>query len=237
MRTRIDHRLMVTVATIVVTTVLPAPSRALTKCSARIRATDGTILVSAAQVAGPLNWGPAGGQETNIFANAATCLKGTAARGCQLGAPGTPEQITPPELCSVFLSDATTSCAAHIHGCTPGVRTAVAGPPGPTGAVGPTGAAGPTGPTPALTYVTCTGAAGTGGGASSSCTAACPAGTNLVSGVCANASNPQVPQFVQGLISDPGTNTTWSCTVRNQNSVGSPGTVAAQGTAICLPQG
>lgn len=239
--------------------VLAAPADALVKCMASIRGTDGAIVVSAARLAGPLQWGTAAGAETNAFANAATCLKGRAAVGCQLGAPGTGEQITPPPLCELFLSDGVEECSAHIRGCTPGVRTPVPGPTGATGATGPTGASGatgatgaagvtgatgpvgatgatgPTGPSPMLTYVTCTGSTSTGGNTSSSCTATCPAGTQIVSGICANVSNPQVAQFTQGLIGDPGTNTIWSCTVRNQNSVGSPGTIAAQGTAICIP--
>jgi hypothetical protein len=71
-----------------------------------------------------------------------------------------------------------------------------------------------------------------GGGASSSCSVTCPTGTKIASGVCAN--NTALPQFMQGLISGPGTNTTWSCLVKNQNSAS--GSIAAQGTAICLPQ-
>lgn len=216
MRSWIDHCGLATLTTVVLAVLLSAPSHALDNCRASVRATDGVILVSATRVTGPLEWGAADGAETNTFANAATCLKGLAALGCQLGAPGTPEQITPPQLCRVFLSDGVARCSAHIRGCTPGLRAAVAGPQ--------------------ISYVTCTGSTGTGGGASSSCAATCPANTKIVSGVCANISNPQVPQFTQGLISDPGTNTTWSCTVRNQNQLGSPGTIAAQGTAICLPQ-
>ncbi len=210
MRNRIETVGMVAGAALVCTAILTSPSHALTKCKASVRGSDGVIVVNAATVGGPLQWGTAQGSETNAFANAVTCLKGTAAVGCQLGAPGTPEQITPPQLCKLFLSDGVGSCAAHIHGCTPGLRPPIQ-----------------------IQYVDCTGATATGGGQISSCTATCPAGTHIVGGVCANVSSPQAPQFTQGLISDPGTDTTWSCTVRNQNQVSTPGTIAAQGTAIC----
>jgi hypothetical protein len=236
---RKTHSGMVMVAGFVCTMLLALPSQALTRCNASIRGSDGAIVVNALKVGGPLLWGTVQGAETTPFANAATCLKGKVALGCQLGAPGSAEQITPPPLCQLFLNDGVASCSAHIRGCTPGVRDAVPGPAGATGETGPTGPTGPpgpVGPSPLIGYVTCSGATGTGGNATSSCTATCPAGTQIVGGTCANTSSPQLPQFTQGLISDPGTNTAWSCTVRNQNSVGSPGTIVAQGTAICLPQ-
>ena len=198
-------------AAFVCTALLSSPGHALTKCRASLRGSDGAIVVSATQVAGPLQWGTAQGSETNAFANTATCLRRNWAVGCQLGAPGTPEQITPPAMCQLFLSDGVGSCTAHIRDCTPGVR-----------------------PPLQLQYVGCTGETATGGAQISSCTtAACPSGTQIVSGLCSNAGSSGA-QFTQGLIVDPGANTTWSCTARNQNSA--TGTIAAQGTAICLPQ-
>ena len=72
------------------TTLWVAPARALTKCTAAIRPTDGTILVGAKSVSGTLLWGNSAGTETNAFNNAATCVKGSplVAKKCQLGASG-----------------------------------------------------------------------------------------------------------------------------------------------------
>lgn len=208
MRSWVEKVGMATATAVVCTALLSSPSHALTKCTASIRSKDGVILVNAAKVGGTLNWGTAQGAEISSFANVVTCVKGKSAVGCQLGAPGTVEQITPPQLCTVFLSDGVSSCSAHIRGCTPGVRGAGA-----------------------LSYVTCTGPSAPTGTAST-CTATCPANTQIVSGVCANDSS--APQFAQGKILDPGTNTVWSCTVKNQNSASTP--IAAEGVAICQPQ-
>lgn len=51
-------------------------------------------------------------------------------------------------------------------------------------------------------------------------------------GACSN--NTAVPQFVQAFISNPGTDTDWSCTVKNQNATTTA--ISALGTAICLAQ-
>ena len=72
----------------------------------------------------------------------------------------------------------------------------------------------------------------TGGGASSSCTATCPANTKITGGTCSNQTS--TPQFVQAAIADPGTNTQWLCTVKNQNATSTA--IQALGTAICLDQ-
>ena len=106
------------------------------------------------------------------------------------------------------------------------------GPPGPQGPAGPDGPQGPAGPFAQLQYVTCTGTSNSGGGASSSCTATCPAGTKISGGTCSNQTS--TPQFVQAAIADPGTNTQWSCLVKNQNATSSA--IQALGTAICLEQ-
>jgi hypothetical protein len=205
------------------------PSLALTACKATVHKPTGVIRVNASDVSGVLMWGEAAGMETNAFTNAGTCLDGTKARKCEIGAPGTPEQVTPPQLCRIYLADGLETCSALVLGCTPGVREAVPGPDGPEGPEGPEG---PAGPPFAVSYETCTGTSASGMGASSACTATCPMGSKIISGVCAN--NTATPQFVNGLISDPGTNTIWSCTVKNQNSAS--GAIAALGTAICAPQ-
>jgi hypothetical protein len=229
------------------------------------------LRVYAKGVTGVLRCGGDAGSVTNPLANAATCVAAGAAAACELGASGTPEQITPPQLCSLYLADdGPNGCVTHIKPCTPGLRSGVpgadgpqgpagpsgpAGPPGPTGAdgapgpqgpsgldgatgpsgpagdpgpQGPQGVAGPSGPAAALSYVTCTGPTNSGAGASSSCVATCPPGSTISGGTCAAAT----PQFVQAFIADPGTNTQWSCTVKNQNAVATA--ITAQGTAICL---
>lgn len=73
-------------------------------------------------------WGTATGSEPNTFFDAGTCIVGTTATKCHLGAPGSPAEITPPELCTLFLKDAGPECSVHLKGCTPGIRnTGVAG--------------------------------------------------------------------------------------------------------------
>jgi len=81
-----------------------------------------------------------------------------------------------------------------------------------------------------VVYATCTGPTNTGGGASSSCTASCPAGHKVVGGTCVAST----PQFSQAFICNPGADTDWCCTVKNQNAVTTA--IAAQAMAICLPQ-
>jgi hypothetical protein len=247
---------------------LAQPAHAVSACKAKVYKKDGTIFVKADGITGAVRWGGAAGQEVNAFDNEGTCVAAGAARNCEIGAPGSAEQITPPELCRIFLADdGSETCSAYIKGCTPGVRDQDAGPtgpagpsgpagppggaggagpsgpPGPTGPAGPaggpsgppgpTGPAGPSGPPgsgASLQYVTCTGPSNTGAGASSSCTATCPSGYTITGGTCANQSS--TPQFVQAFIADPGTNTEWSCTVKNQNATSTA--IQALGTAICL---
>jgi hypothetical protein len=54
----------------------------------------------------------------------------------------------------------------------------------------------------------------------------------IVGGTCSNQTT--TPQFVQAAIADPGTNTMWSCLVKNQNATSTA--IQALGTAICLQQ-
>ena len=115
-------------------------AHAIEGCKVKVAAHDGALLVSAGNVAANPRWGFAAGEETMAFANAATCVVAGAARKCELGATGTPERITPPPLCTLYLADdGPTACAAYIKRCVPGVRDAAQGPPGPQGPQGPPG--------------------------------------------------------------------------------------------------
>jgi hypothetical protein len=88
----------------------------------RVDTRDGTLLVSAKDVVGPLRWRPAPEQDPREFSNADTCLVGSKAKNCTFGAPGTPERITPPPLCTIHLVDDVGECGAFIKNCTPGER-------------------------------------------------------------------------------------------------------------------
>lgn len=101
---------------------------ALDACKAKLSPKDGAILVSARSVAGVLEWGNTAAQVTNSFSNAATCLADGKATKCELGAAGSAQRITPPELCTVFLKDGLgDTCAAFLKGCTPGLRAVSGG--------------------------------------------------------------------------------------------------------------
>jgi hypothetical protein len=52
----------------------------------------------------------------------------------------------------------------------------------------------------------------------------------ILGGTCANQT--ATPQFVQASIADPGTNTQWSCTVKNQNATAT--SIEARATVICM---
>lgn len=98
---------------------------ALERCKVKVAPRDGTILVAARGVAGPLLWGPSPATATRPFANAASCLVAGTAKGCVLGGPDTTARITPPPLCTLHLSDGSESCAAYLRGCVPGARGGV----------------------------------------------------------------------------------------------------------------
>jgi hypothetical protein len=86
----------------------------------RVDRRDGTIRVTAHHVGGALRWGATLGQENATFFNEATCVNGAKARRCVLGDVGTPERVTPPASCIVFLADGgAASCAAYVGGCRP----------------------------------------------------------------------------------------------------------------------
>jgi hypothetical protein len=111
----------------------PGASHALSQCSVNVHKRTGVILVSALGVAGPLRWGSTSGGEANAFSNAATCVANGEASKCRLGATTpvvTAEAITPPPLCTIYVSDGVEECSAFVPGCTPGVRST---PPSPFG--------------------------------------------------------------------------------------------------------
>ena len=121
-------RALLVAATLAVAATHPSSALALEKCKGKINPKDGVILISAKGVAGTLQWGNTAAQTTNNFANSATCLDGDKATKCELGSPGSAQQVTPPELCTVFLEDGLgATCSAFLKGCTPGLRTVGSG--------------------------------------------------------------------------------------------------------------
>ncbi len=110
----------------VLISISPGAAHALSKCAAKIStaaATLGDVEVQAATVGANLRWGKAVGRETSAFANAATCISGTSAKKCLLGASGSVDARTPPASCVLYLADDSGSCSAQVKGC-------VARPPG-----------------------------------------------------------------------------------------------------------
>jgi hypothetical protein len=99
-------------------------AHALESCKVKVDKKTGAIQVSAKNVLSVLRWGNSLANASNIFANEDTCVADHQAKKCELGDPGTPEQIVPPELCRVFIKDigGGQSCSAYIRGCTPGAR-------------------------------------------------------------------------------------------------------------------
>jgi len=102
--------------------VMAPEAWALNSCVATMNSKNGTINVRADGVHGTLRWGWDPGRVVATFDNAAGCLQGNTARGCKLGAKGTPERVTPPPGCTLFLEDDTDSCQDYIAGCVSGAR-------------------------------------------------------------------------------------------------------------------
>jgi|SRR5512139_1764750 hypothetical protein len=102
--------------------VLATHAGAVDKCKAAADKRSGVIHVDATGVGGPLAWGGAADETVNAFFNAATCLKGSKAKGCELADPASLSAKTPPDTCTVHLDDGVQPCAAWIPGCTPGPR-------------------------------------------------------------------------------------------------------------------
>jgi hypothetical protein len=99
-----------------------APAGAVEKCKVVADKKTGVLRVDATGIGGPLLWGGASDEAVNTFFNAAECLKGSKAKGCQLADPTSLLAKTPPATCSVHLDDGVAPCAAWISGCTPGPR-------------------------------------------------------------------------------------------------------------------
>lgn len=130
----------------IATMALPVTVIAVESCKVRVDARDGTLLVSAKAVAANPRWGFTPDTATNPFANEAACVVGGSAKKCALGELGTAARITPPNLCTLYVTDASLAvCAAYIKGCVPGARDPLQGPPGPQGEPGPQGVEGPRG--------------------------------------------------------------------------------------------
>jgi hypothetical protein len=122
---------------------LPVCGLAVESCKVMVNARDGALLVSAKAVAANPRWGFTAVGITTPFANEGTCVVGGSAKKCELGASGSAARITPPDLCTLYVTDeSATVCAAYIKGCVPGVRTTVQGEPGPPGPPGPPGVQG-----------------------------------------------------------------------------------------------
>jgi hypothetical protein len=90
---------------------------AIVKCKVKVDKKTGVINVDATEVGGPLTWGPASGQETNVFVNDATCNVGGKAKRCNLAAPATLAAKTAPPGCTIYLADGVAPCSAWIPYC------------------------------------------------------------------------------------------------------------------------
>jgi len=99
-----------------------APAGAVEKCKVVADKKTGVLRVDATGIGGPLLWGGASDEAVNAFFNAAECLKGSKAKGCQIADPTSLAAKTPPATCTVYLDDGVAPCAAWISGCTPGPR-------------------------------------------------------------------------------------------------------------------
>lgn len=121
-------------ALVVCTVALATGAQAVDGCKVKVDAKTGAIQFSGKNVFGVLRWGDSSNFATNSFANNATCVQSGKATRCELGLPGTPDSVTPPELCALFVRDigGGPSCSVRIKGCTPGVRpgSAAASAPG-----------------------------------------------------------------------------------------------------------
>jgi hypothetical protein len=95
---------------------------ALGSCKAKVNKKTGAITVKASGVSGTLLWGWTAGMEVMEFHDEAGCISGSTANNCATGAPGTPDSITPPPLCTLHMKDDAGSCDAFVRGCVPGSR-------------------------------------------------------------------------------------------------------------------
>lgn len=95
---------------------------ALGKCKAKMNKKTGAITVKASDVSGTLLWGWTAGMEVMEFHDEGGCISGSTAKKCATGAPGTPDSITAPPLCTLYMKDDAGSCEAFVRGCVPGSR-------------------------------------------------------------------------------------------------------------------
>ena len=147
MSTRQLSRVAISAAFLGITmAMVPSIMHAVEGCRVKVSPRDGVLLVSAKNVSANPRWGFTPSTTNVPFANETSCVGGGVAKSCVLGDPGTAARITPPDLCTLYVTDdSATVCAAYIKGCVPGVRNAVQGPPGPQGDPGPQGEPGPQG--------------------------------------------------------------------------------------------
>jgi len=126
-----NRKVILALFALLVALLPPAIGHAIENCKVKIERRDGTLLVSAKNVGANPRWGFMPGHQTSPFFNEADCFKNGKLRKCVLGGPGTAERITPPDLCTLYVADDTsTDCAAYVKGCVPGQRKA-AGAGGP----------------------------------------------------------------------------------------------------------
>jgi hypothetical protein len=99
--------------------LVPLRASAIDSCKVKVNSQDGTILVSAKNIAGVVRWGYGAAEVVKSFSNAGTCVAGGVATKCQLGATGTAQAVIPPSLCTLHLADSSSTCSVFIKGCAP----------------------------------------------------------------------------------------------------------------------
>lgn len=101
-------------------TVWTAPrSHALTHCKAK-PLEDGTIAISARDVAGTPTWGLRYDAEANFFDETGTCLVDGKMKHCALAAEGMPERTELPTSCTIYMADdGSERCSAWVKKCFP----------------------------------------------------------------------------------------------------------------------
>ena len=100
-----------------------APAGAVSKCKVKVDKKTGVLTLSAAAVSNNPLWGSFAGSEGAAFPDIGACFAGGKLKGCHLGGPGTPEEITPPSSCRIHVvDDGPDDCSAIVPGCTIGIR-------------------------------------------------------------------------------------------------------------------
>jgi len=98
-----------------------APAGAVERCKVQVGPQTGLLEVSAKNVAGVLTWSDTPTGAPHLFFDP-SCVADGKAKGCLLDDPVTLAARTPPSGCTIVVTDATSTCTAHVPGCTPGVR-------------------------------------------------------------------------------------------------------------------